>query len=157
MTSKSRLRSHISKREAVSERRAGSFDVLQERMLRDDPEYRRLWEATEPKRKIAIALVRMRKQAGRTQSDVAQRAGWDKAFVSRLEGASGAVPDTSTLARYAEACGRSVGLVFLEVEDDRAKVIDAVTLSAPAAEHPFERLRGDALALGQLSVAEAES
>jgi transcriptional regulator with XRE-family HTH domain len=135
---------------------SGSFDDLEREWLQD-PKYRRLWEASAPKRAIAIALVRMRKQAGLTQSDVAQRAKWDKAFVSRLEGAGGAVPDTNTLARYAEACGRSVGLVFLDVEANQAQVIDAVTLATPAATaHPFERLRGDALTL-QTPVAETES
>jgi len=135
-----------------------SFDDLQKQWLQDDPEYRRLWEASAPKRAIAIALVRMRKQAGLTQADVAQNAQWDKAFVSRLEGAGGAIPDTNTLARYAKACSRSVGLVFLDVEADQAQVIDAVTLATPvAAAHPFERLRGDALTLPQLPAAEVES
>ncbi|MBS0380674.1 MAG: helix-turn-helix transcriptional regulator [Proteobacteria bacterium] len=135
----------------------GSFDELQRQWLQDS-EYRRLWEATAPKRAIALALVRLRKQAQLTQSDVAQRAGWNKAFVSRLEGAGGSIPDTTTLARYAEACGRSVGLVFLDVEADQAQVIDAVTLAAPAAAaHPFERLRGDAWTLPEIPVAEAKT
>jgi transcriptional regulator with XRE-family HTH domain len=124
-----------------------SLDDLHEQMLQSDPEFRRLWEASAAKRAIAIALVRMRKQAGRTQSEVAERAKWDKAFVSRLEGAGGAVPDTLTLMRYAAACDRAVGLVFAFVEADQAHVIDAVTLAAPSAAHPFERLRGDNLAL----------
>jgi transcriptional regulator with XRE-family HTH domain len=159
MTSKRRVRPVASKgRKIVSKPETGSFDALQEQMLREDPEYRRLWEASAPKRAIAIALVRMRKQAGLTQTDLAQKAGWDKAFVSRLEGAGEAVPDTNTLARYAEACGRAVGLVFANVEEDRAQVIDAVTLAAPAAaEHPFERLRGDALALADAPLAEVDS
>ena len=143
-------------RAASTTPQSDSFDDLQRQWLRDDPEYRRLWEASAPKRAIAIALVRMRKQARMTQSDVAQHAKWDKAFVSRLEGAAGPVPDTATLARYAEACGRSVGLVFLDVEADQAHVIDAVTLAAPAAAHPFERLRGDALTL-PTPIAEVES
>jgi transcriptional regulator with XRE-family HTH domain len=99
------------------------------------------------KRAISTALVRLRKQAGFTQVQLAERAGWDKAFVSRLEGAAGASPDTATLSRYARACGQAVGLVFASIEPHHAHVIDAVTLAAPAAARPFESLRGEDLAL----------
>jgi len=145
------------RRETPSSLESGSLDDLRDELLQADPEFRRLWDESAPKRAIAIALVRMRKQAGFTQSELAARAGWDKAFVSRLEGAGGPVPDTSTLVRYAAACERAVGLVFASVEEDRAHVIDAVTLGAPAAAHPFERLRGDDLALSSESLAESES
>jgi transcriptional regulator with XRE-family HTH domain len=122
--------------------------------LRDDPEFRQLWDASAPKRALAIALVRMRKQAGLTQAALAQKAKWDKAFVSRLEGALGPIPETATLTRYAAACNRAVGIVFASVEDDLAHVIDAVTLGAPLAAHPFERLRGDNLVLQDEPLAE---
>jgi transcriptional regulator with XRE-family HTH domain len=99
------------------------------------------------RRAISTALVRLRKQAGFTQVQLAERAGWDKAFVSRLEGAAGASPDTATLSRYARACGQAVGLVFASIEPHHAHVIDAVTLAAPAAARPFESLRGEDFAL----------
>jgi transcriptional regulator with XRE-family HTH domain len=120
---------------------ASDFDQLRAEMLRNDPEFRQLWEASASKRAIAIALVRARKQAGLTQSDLAKKAGWDKAFVSRLEGAAGPVPDTATLMRYATACDRAVGLVFGSPEERSTRVIDAVTL-APQGTQVFERLRG---------------
>ena len=135
-----------------------SFDDLQKELLQSDPDYRRVWDASAPKRAIAIAMVRMRTQAGLTQADLAAKTGWDKAFVSRLEGAAGAIPATKTLARYAEACGRSVGIVFADVEANQAQVIDAVTLATPVTTaHPFERLRGDALTLPEMPAAEVES
>lgn len=120
---------------------ASDLDQLRAKMLRDDPEFRQLWEASASKRALAIALVRTRKQAGLTQSDLASKAGWDKAFVSRLEGALGAVPDTRTLMRYATACDRAVGLVFGFPQESGMRVSDAVTL-APRGTQVFERLRG---------------
>ncbi|HVA20294.1 MAG TPA: helix-turn-helix transcriptional regulator [Solirubrobacteraceae bacterium] len=120
---------------------------LRDELLRGRPGLREQWDASASKRAIAIALVRMRKQAGRSQTQLAERAGWDKAFVSRLEGAGGAVPDSATLMRYAAACDRAVGLVFASVAPHHAHVIDAVTLAAPAAGHPFESLRGEEFAL----------
>lgn len=141
------VRKLASRKVESSSLETGSLDDLREELLRSDPEFRKLWDASAAKRAIAIALVRMRVDAKRTQSEVATRAGWDKAFVSRLEGASGPVPDTATLARYAAACDHAVGVVFASVEDGHTRITDAVTLSAPAAAHPFEELKGDELAI----------
>jgi transcriptional regulator with XRE-family HTH domain len=126
-----------------------SLDELREARLRSDPEFRKLWEASAAKRAISIALVRMRKQANLTQLELAQRANWDKAFVSRLEGAAGPIPDTATLARYAKACEHAVGVVFASVANGHTRITDAVTLSAPSAGHPFEELKGDELAAAE--------
>jgi transcriptional regulator with XRE-family HTH domain len=127
--------------------KSGSLDDLREELLQRDPEFRKLWEASAPKRAIAIALVRMRKQAKMTQSELAERANWDKGFVSRLEGANGPMPDTATLARYAKACQHAVGVVFASVANGHTLITDAVTLAAPEAAHPFEELKGDELAV----------
>jgi transcriptional regulator with XRE-family HTH domain len=124
-----------------------SLDALHEARLQSDPKFRALWDANAAKRAIAIALVRMRKQRGLTQAELAERADWDKGFVSRLEGAGGPMPDTATLTRYAVACEHAVGVVFASVADGHTRITDAVTLSAPAAAHPFEELKGDELAV----------
>lgn len=136
----------MAEKESAS-RTSGSLDDLREELLQSDPEFAKLWDASAAKRAIAIALVRMRKQAQLTQSGLAERANWDKAFVSRLEGAAGPIPDTATLARYAKACQHAVGVVFASVANGHTRITDAVTLSAPAAAHPFEELKGDELAL----------
>jgi len=128
-------------------RRGGRVEDLRQQLLKSRPGFRKEWEETAPKRALAVALVRLRTEAGQSQTDVAKQAGWDKAFVSRLESAGGPLPDTLTLMRYAAACGRALGLVFADVAGDRVHVTDAVTLAAPAATHPFERLRGEDVAL----------
>ena len=66
---------------------------------------------TAEKRAIAGLLVRLRKHANLTQAELADRACWDKSFVSELEGAYGDMPDTRTIAGYATACGVTVRLV----------------------------------------------
>jgi transcriptional regulator with XRE-family HTH domain len=135
----------MAERESAS-LQSGSLDDLRDELLQSDPEFRKLWDASAAKRAIAIALVRMRKHAGIKQSELAVRATWDKAFVSRLEGGMGPVPDTATLARYAAACEHAVGLVFASVGKGGTRITDAVTLSAPAGAHPFEELIGKGLA-----------
>jgi transcriptional regulator with XRE-family HTH domain len=88
---------------------------------------RELWEKSEPKRQIALVLARVRKQAGRTQKDIADITGWDKAFVSRLESALGGLPDQQTIARYVEACNAKVGLVvYTSPEKGQLHVVEAM-------------------------------
>lgn len=62
-------------------------DDLREELLHTRADFREEWEAGEPKRRIAAVLVRLCVRAGRTQTELAQLAGWDKAYVSRLESA----------------------------------------------------------------------
>jgi transcriptional regulator with XRE-family HTH domain len=115
-------------------------DDLREELLRTRADFRAEWETSEPKRRIAATLVRLRIRAGRTQSELAQLAGWDKAYVSRLESASGAVPDVQTIARYAQACDTSVGLVFAsnKATVGTAQVLEGVTLGADQDRQLFE-------------------
>jgi len=56
------------------------------------------------------------------------RAGWDKAYVSRLEAALTGLPDLATLSRYAEACGMTVELVFGDMSTKRKRVIETIAL-----------------------------
>lgn len=73
---------------------------------------------TAQKRAIARMLVRLRKHAGLSQTDLAVETGWDKGFVSRLEGAYGGMPDIGTIARYSAACGVTLRLVAGCAGDD---------------------------------------
>ena len=126
------------------------FDALQEKILQEVPAALDLWNRTEPRRKIAMNAGSSPIRQGLSQKDVAERAGWDKAFVSRLEGASGGMPDTETIARYAEACGATAGIVIATLADSsHIHVVDAVTLptQTPDGEIDFTRLREQMIAL----------
>src|SRR3546814_20356947 len=67
----------------------------------------------------------MRSRAGLGQSGVARRAGWDEAFVSRLEGGLGGMPGLETLSRYATACEQEIALVASTRSDRSTVHIDA--------------------------------
>jgi len=117
-----------------------SFDSLHEEILASRPEVRAAWLATEGKRKLAAALVGMRKRAGLSQKELADSANWNKAFVSRLESARGAMPSVATITRYAEACGEIAGLVFGRLtEPHLIHIEEGVGLQA-AGEQAFEQL-----------------
>jgi len=67
---------------------------------------------TEAKRERAMFLRALRKAAGLTQQELADRAGWKQPFVARLERLTGAVPDDATVARYAAGCGFQLERVY---------------------------------------------
>ena len=95
-----------------------SFETLHESLLREQPTLNLGWERSALKRSVASVLVKLRLAAKLTQGDVADRAGWDKAYVSRLEGAVGGVPDLVTLMRYAQVCDSEMSLLFTDSQAD---------------------------------------
>lgn len=110
------------------------------------------WVRHEPNRHFGLLFARMRKQAGLLQKEVAERAGWDKAFISRLESGRGAVPDLQTLARFADACGVTAGVVFGRQGEGESSVhiIDAITMlgaRTDAGQVTFDELRDATLTL----------
>jgi transcriptional regulator with XRE-family HTH domain len=128
--------------------------AVRERIFDEVPQARELWDAAAAKRRMSGMLARIRKEAGLTQKDVAERAGWDKGFVSRLEGAAGGVPDAETVARFAQACEATVGLIVGRQQGPgHFHVIDAMTMPAQGEEEggagPLERLRDSDLALAE--------
>jgi transcriptional regulator with XRE-family HTH domain len=88
-----------------------------------------LWQQGRIKRRFSLFLARIRKAANLTQREVADRSGWDKSFVSRMEGSQGQVPDVQTIVRFAAACNATIGLVAIG-QDDKGEsvVIDALVL-----------------------------
>jgi len=79
-------------------------DELLAEQLRDDPEFRALWERTALARAVAIAVVRHRAERGLTQRDVAALLDMTQPQVARLE--RGDVnPSMDTLMRVAGGLG----------------------------------------------------
>ena len=96
-----------------------SLDSFRDQMLGEDPKFKRSWDALEAKRKIVTILLRLRAKADLTQKELAERAGWQPSFVSRLEsfpreGEKLYMPDLVTLMRYAEVCESNLGVIFGE-------------------------------------------
>lgn len=137
-------------------KRAGltDYDAVEKEVLGSFPQVRKLWDETEPRRRMSMMLIGLRKAASLSQKQVAERAGWDKAFVSRLESARGSIPDATTVARYAAVCGATAGIVVGQQSDSGyLHIIDAVTLRFEAGGNggssPFERLRDANVELGE--------
>lgn len=81
------------------------------RMRRISPEYRAAYDALEDEFAALDVLLKARKEAGLTQTDVAARMGVSQPVLARIEGSLGKrkpSPSLSTLRRYAEACGKKL-------------------------------------------------
>jgi DNA-binding XRE family transcriptional regulator len=71
----------------------------------EDDEFRKEYEALEPKYALIRELLSARKQSGMTQEAVANKIGTTKSAISRLEAGSKHAPSITTLRKYAEAVG----------------------------------------------------
>jgi transcriptional regulator with XRE-family HTH domain len=114
--------------------RLDDYPSLERQLLHEFPDLKALWDKTHLERLVGILFSRMRKVAGMSQRDVAEIAGWDKAFISRLEGIEGGVPDLKTISRYADACNMNVGIVVCSRPGDAGyvRIIDAISLNSAA-------------------------
>lgn len=119
------------------------FSSVNERILARNPAAAAAWEEVRPALELILMLVRLRKSRGLSQSDVAERAGWDKSFVSRLERPAERMPDLTTVSRYLEACHARVGIVVASVDTPaQLHVEDAVALGGgEVSQNMFEGLR----------------
>jgi transcriptional regulator with XRE-family HTH domain len=115
-----------------SQPRSDDLDRLFQKELQDE-EFSRTWAESEPKRALAIKLVRLRTDGNLTQSELAEKAGWHKSYVSRLESASGPMPDLRTIVKYTAACGAAAGLVFGPAERGGVRPSYTVSLSGMSA------------------------
>ena len=70
-------------------------------------------------REIVSVLKEERLRLGLTLTEVAQRAGIDKANLSRMENDQAANPTLETLQRYAEALGREVRIYLAKLPRGR--------------------------------------
>lgn len=71
----------------------------------ENEEFRKEYEALDPKYALIRELLSARKQSGMTQEAVANKIGTTKSAISRLEAGSKHAPSISTLRKYAEAVG----------------------------------------------------
>lgn len=84
-------------------------DTLNERMK--DPEFRAEWEAQEPERQIAWALIEGRESRDLTQKQLAEITSIDQGDISKLENGNGN-PSIKTLKRLAAGMGMKVKIQF---------------------------------------------
>lgn len=85
---------------------------LHERRMREDPEYRREYDALEEEFSLIAAMLDARQKSGLTQAQVAERMGVKQPVVAKLESGKSNV-SFDTLKRYAHATGCKVKVEFV--------------------------------------------
>lgn len=87
-----------------------NWDVYKQRLLKD-PEFRRLYEESQPEFEIAKAIIRARIEKKITQKELAKRMHTTQSVISRVEQA-GTSPSISFLKRVAKALNASLQVQF---------------------------------------------
>jgi transcriptional regulator with XRE-family HTH domain len=78
------------------------------REWKEDPEFKREYDALEGEFSLFDELLRARQEAGLTQAEVAERMGTKASAIARLEAGGGSnkhSPSIATLRKYAEVVG----------------------------------------------------
>lgn len=100
---------------------------------------------TPVKELLARTLIDLRSVAGLTQAHLARRLGWARSVASRIESAEGALPDLTSLARYARTCDVEAVLIFGSSATDGLRVHSAATLRATRHSGYYQRFDPEAL------------
>lgn len=93
--------------------RGGSFDAYLGAQLKD-PAFRRAWEARQVVAEVALALRRMRQEAGLSQAQLAALIGVKQPMIARVErGSDPRTPRWDVLRRVGLALGKQLVLEFV--------------------------------------------
>ena len=129
-----------------------TLDQLIERQFEKRPELEASWDLTESRRELASALVGLRAAAGLTQAQVAEGAGWDQPYVSKMESAMGAWPTAGNLSKFAAVCNAGIGWVFLREQEETVVTVGRGFVTGTATiREGFQQL------VGKLPIAEKKS
>lgn len=120
---------------ASAEELVGEIFARDQKALQD-------WQNSAPRRRLADALLAMRKRAGLSQLDVARAADWNQTHVARMESATGPWPNRESLNAYIHACDDSatVGLVIAHPDGRTLHIDAAVAFGNQPSDQQFEAL-----------------
>lgn len=99
---------------------SSSLDRLKAKMF-EDPEVKAEYDRLENEFAVAGALLSMRKSAGLTQAELAQRMQTNRTQVAKIESGRNNTKIDS-LVRYAQACGREINWSRLFTDGRRQKI-----------------------------------
>jgi DNA-binding XRE family transcriptional regulator len=89
--------------------------------LENDSELKIAYDSAQREYEVLKQLVKIRKEMGYTQSDVARKSGLTQQMVSRFEGA-GNSPTLRNFIRYVDSLGLEIKLEKKDTNDEYSKV-----------------------------------
>ena len=88
-----------------------SFDELLNKMLERDPEFKKEWEASQPRLNLMKEVLKARQKSKVTQKQLSVLSGLDQGDISKIErGLSN--PTLKTLQKIADALNMDVSIKF---------------------------------------------
>ena len=97
-------------------------DYLNERL--EDPEFRKIWEESQPDYQIVLALAKARAKTGMTQKELSEKSGVMQSEISRIENGNGN-PSLKTLRKLAKGMNMRL-VIYFEPVDKNAEIPDTV-------------------------------
>jgi transcriptional regulator with XRE-family HTH domain len=88
-------------------------EVFSEGLPQTD-EFMEAWRKSAERREIGRRLEKMRRDAGITQVELANKMGKDQAFVARMESGRGNMPKAENVSLFATHCGFFTAYAFVE-------------------------------------------
>ncbi|WP_300031442.1 helix-turn-helix transcriptional regulator [uncultured Roseobacter sp.] len=96
------------------------MNQLKNMLFAEDPELAESYDRNKAKRDMALLFRSLRKKAGLTQVELAERSGLSQSHISKMEAATGALPEIQSCSRYFHACGARLKIV--PFQDDAEEV-----------------------------------
>ena len=91
-------------------------NYLNERL--EDPEFRKVWEESQPDYQIVMAIAKARAKSGMTQKELAEKSGIIQAEISKMENGN-ANPSLKTLKKLAAGMNMKLVISFEPLEDTK--------------------------------------
>ena len=104
----------ITKLEGRSEIFMDDFEEMLDELL-TDPEFKAEWDALQPERAIAQAIIDARKRNGMTRQSFSEMTGISQGYISKLERGT-ANPSIRTLQRLAAGMGMKLMIEFVPIQ-----------------------------------------
>jgi transcriptional regulator with XRE-family HTH domain len=91
------------------------IDRYIDEQLQNDPEFKKAWEETEAAFQVAQQVIRLRKENGWTQQELAERLGTTQSVISRIENMENV--SVEYLGRIARTFGRRLKIEMVDEEE----------------------------------------
>ncbi|MCL2088368.1 MAG: helix-turn-helix domain-containing protein [Oscillospiraceae bacterium] len=87
-----------------------SVDRIMEEAFAKDPELKKMWEESRTEYQVLGELIKMRKEKGMSQSELAEKAGSKQQVISRIENKESS-PTLKTMCRMLDVLGYDIQFV----------------------------------------------
>ena len=93
----------------------------------DDPEFRKVWEESQPDFQVTLAIAKARAKTGMTQKQLSEKTGIIQSEISKMENGNGN-PSLKTLKKLAAGLGMRLVISFEPIEAETSEEAEPVAV-----------------------------